>query len=90
MKALNAKNEVMNLRSEISRLKILNTSITLGTPIYPIDMRSTKTSYDFFDLSGSQSRSDGEASSSVSILPYVPAGLAGGLKAAQVMQMLAD
>ena len=55
-----------------------------------MDMRSRKTSYDMFDTSGSQSRSDGEPSVSLSIIPYVPAGLAGGLKAAQVMQLFAD
>ena len=84
------KNEVRNLRSEISKLKILNTSITMGAPIHQIDMRSRKTSYDMFDTSGSQSRSDGEPSVSLSIIPYVPAGLAGGLKAVQVMQLFAD
>ena len=84
------KREVPNLRNEISNLKILNTSLTLGIPHYKLDGRQRKMSTDLFDNnSGSLSRSD-EGSSSTSATTYLPINLATSLKTIDVIQMLAD
>ena len=90
-RAQNVKSEVLRLRGEISRLKILNTSLTLGTPLHKLDFLLRKTSMDMGDgASRSLSRSEEDSSSSLSNIAYVPPGLEGGLKAIEVMQMLAD
>ena len=89
-KTLTLKSEVSNLRKEISRLKVLTTSISLGKAIQQIDEKQRNMSVELMDLFGSDSSFDGDASVSLSHLPYIPDSFEGGIKAAQVMQMLAD
>ena len=63
-------------------------SITSGSPLNGGSSR--KTSFELQETSGSLSRSDGESSSSLHNIAFIPPGLQGGLTTVEVMQMLAD
>ena len=53
----NKKKEVSRLRSEISRLKVMNSNITIGVPINKIDVRQRKFSDDSASVSDTMSSS---------------------------------
>ena len=51
----NKKKEVSRLRTEISRLKVMNSNITIGVPINKIDVRQRKFSDDTASVSDTTS-----------------------------------
>ena len=54
-KTENKKKEVNRLRTEISRLKVMNSNITIGVPINKIDVRQRKFSDDTASVSDTTS-----------------------------------
>ena len=54
-KTENRRKEVIRLRSEISKLKVLNSNITIGLPINKIDVRQRKLSDDTASVSDTTS-----------------------------------
>ena len=56
-KTENKKKEVNRLRTEISRLKVMNSNITIGVPINKIDVRQRKCSDESSSVSDTMSSS---------------------------------
>ena len=81
---------MLSLRKDISKLKILTTNLSLGKATQPVDANNRKQSSELMDLFDSHSSIEDDASVSLTHLPYIPDTFDGGIKAAQVMQMLAD
>ena len=53
----NVKKEVIGLRKKISRLKCMNSNLTIGVPMNKVDVRQRKHSDDTLSLSDTRSSS---------------------------------